>query len=415
MRIAFLVLVTALAAGASSAATQQVVPLGDRDIVLDWRPQELFRVGENETRAEEQFARVAATAFDRNDNLYVLDADNHRVVVFDRGGRFVREFGRRGNGPGEFGVPMRLAVTADDHLVVHDAANRALIVFTLDGRHVRNLPLDSDVGLGGVRFFAAHPQGGVVFAMMPAVMMRQGTPDIDTAGLRLWWQKSLAEGAKPTLLRTVPEAEKRAPPEVRRDGNRVMVMQQAPPAFTPDVHFGLLGDAVVFNRTADYALNTVDESGNVGRVLRRPFSPRRVTERDKETERQRRLEALRLGPAGQVIVFGGGGAGAPPRSQDDVRRAQEANIRTLQFAEMMPVVRGLSSDDRGRLWVWRYTDQPGQPGVIDILAPDGRYLGTLRDQPLPSSVSRSGLAAYVTVSDLETPMVVVRRLPPEGG
>ena len=39
---------------------------------------------------------------DEEDNLHVLDGDNHRIMVYDSGGQFLRQIGSAGSGPGEF-------------------------------------------------------------------------------------------------------------------------------------------------------------------------------------------------------------------------------------------------------------------------------------------------------------------------
>lgn len=46
----------------------------------------------------------SSVAIDENGDIYVLDAGNQRVAVFDRAGSFLREFGRQGEAPGEFQI-----------------------------------------------------------------------------------------------------------------------------------------------------------------------------------------------------------------------------------------------------------------------------------------------------------------------
>ena len=56
---------------------------------------------------------------DTDGNVYVLDGGNFRVLVFDANGNFVRTFGRRGEGPGEFANPMGFAFSGG-RLVIED-------------------------------------------------------------------------------------------------------------------------------------------------------------------------------------------------------------------------------------------------------------------------------------------------------
>ena len=65
--------------------------------------------------------------------LFVLDADNDRVVVFDTSGALLTTFGRSGRGPGEFSRPSALAL-GDSLLVVGDRNSR-FTIFGLDGSY----------------------------------------------------------------------------------------------------------------------------------------------------------------------------------------------------------------------------------------------------------------------------------------
>ena len=60
--------------------------------------------------------------------LYVSDAGNHRVQVFEKEtGTFVRSWGSEGTEPGQFDNPSGLAVSDDgQQLWVCDYANRRL-------------------------------------------------------------------------------------------------------------------------------------------------------------------------------------------------------------------------------------------------------------------------------------------------
>jgi len=52
-------------------------------------------------------------------------------------------------------------------------------------------------------------------------------------------------------------------------------------------------------------------------------------------------------------------------------------------------------------------------GPIDVLTPDGRYLGTFpaEEMAMPGAFGPDGLAAFVEVDELGVQSVVVRRLP----
>ena len=68
--------------------------------------------------------------------VYVSDARNARIQVFDYEGRFKRQFGSKGGGPGQLGRPMNLTIV-DNELYVADYWNDRIQVFTLDGAPLR--------------------------------------------------------------------------------------------------------------------------------------------------------------------------------------------------------------------------------------------------------------------------------------
>ncbi len=64
-------------------------------------------------------------------NIYVLDTANYRVQKFDRNGKYVLTFGRRGQGPGEFSGMAALQIDKNDRICVLD--RHKIHVFTESG------------------------------------------------------------------------------------------------------------------------------------------------------------------------------------------------------------------------------------------------------------------------------------------
>jgi DNA-binding beta-propeller fold protein YncE len=79
-----------------------------------------------------QLRRPVDVAFGAGGALYVADLDNHRVVVFDRAGAFVRDFGAWGWFPSLFSGPRGVA-TALGRVFVADTENHRVQVFEGDG------------------------------------------------------------------------------------------------------------------------------------------------------------------------------------------------------------------------------------------------------------------------------------------
>ena len=73
-------------------------------------------------------------AFAPNGDIYVSDGyGNARIVRFSRDGEYDLEWGSRGTGPGEFGLPHGIAVAGDGRVYAVDRDNRRVQVFDADG------------------------------------------------------------------------------------------------------------------------------------------------------------------------------------------------------------------------------------------------------------------------------------------
>ncbi len=79
------------------------------------------------------FAKPTFLAVDADGNLFVADTWNNRIEVFDADGKFVRTFGKAGDGPGYFARPKGIAIDCDGHVWVADAVQDRLQVFTPEG------------------------------------------------------------------------------------------------------------------------------------------------------------------------------------------------------------------------------------------------------------------------------------------
>lgn len=69
--------------------------------------------------------------------VYILDTAEHKVQVFDAdSGAYRFSFGQRGSGNGEFNYPTHIASGADGRIYINDAMNFRIQIFDRDGRFI---------------------------------------------------------------------------------------------------------------------------------------------------------------------------------------------------------------------------------------------------------------------------------------
>jgi hypothetical protein len=93
-----------------------------------------LRIGVLDGAEEYQFFRVTGVAVDADGRIFVADAGDHAVRIYDQDGTFVRGFGRPGQGPGEFTMPSGLFVRHDTvHVADRGGSGFTSVLFDTTG------------------------------------------------------------------------------------------------------------------------------------------------------------------------------------------------------------------------------------------------------------------------------------------
>jgi sugar lactone lactonase YvrE len=83
----------------------------------------------------DKFNGVAAIAIAPNGDIFIADGHvNNRVMKFSKDGKFIKEWGKKGTGPGEFNVPHTLAFDSRGRLFVGDRSNVRIQIFDQEGK-----------------------------------------------------------------------------------------------------------------------------------------------------------------------------------------------------------------------------------------------------------------------------------------
>lgn len=409
----FVPAVTALAATSAvipPLPDQQLIELPAEDRHLDPAFEEVFRVGAIDGEPWEIFSTLVGIGFDGRGNLYLFDGvmragaparlallEQLRVLVFSAAGTFRREFGRMGEGPGEFSWPSGYTVLRDGTTVVNDVRHGGYQLFDSSGAFIRLVREPEELGMTSE--IQGDPRGGAVLAEASAMNTGRGTGWDSRPVLRLSLDGEVvqadtaAEGWLPD--RSAPEGE--ASGVARSFGLGAFTL---PAVFEPEMLFAVLPDGtVVHSDSAAYRLRlTHPDARRDERVITRPIGPRPVTQAVKDAYVKRRdaeMEARlrRAGEAGRRLTIMGR---AEPR-----------------FHPVLAVVEALAATWDGRIWVQRRGDAWDGGGPIDVLTPAGDYIGTFPTGSIamPDAFGPGGLAAFVEFDEFGVASVVVRRLP----
>lgn len=84
------------------------------------------------------FGSINDVEVDSWGNIYVLDGKMTRIVKFDRDGKFILRFGKKGQGPGEFGFPESMVLDSDCNIYVLSSGK--VLVFDENGKYLQSFP-----------------------------------------------------------------------------------------------------------------------------------------------------------------------------------------------------------------------------------------------------------------------------------
>jgi DNA-binding beta-propeller fold protein YncE len=139
----------AAAGGRGAAPAAPTGPIGPRpgstqgDQVFEFSPDGklLMTLGEKGGAAAPKFFyQPNDVIVASNGTIFVAEghgAGNNRVIKFDKNGKYIKEWGKLGTGPGDFDQPHGLAFDSKGLLYVGDRNNNRVQVFTQDGKFVK--------------------------------------------------------------------------------------------------------------------------------------------------------------------------------------------------------------------------------------------------------------------------------------
>jgi hypothetical protein len=234
-----------------------------------------------------QFYRVRDVEVDNQGNIYVDDMSNYRIQKFDAKGNYLLTFGRKGQGPGEFELPMRVRVDeATGNVYVQDQAF-SIEIFDKQGNHLKENRLKD------LLFDFSLDDSGNVIAVL---------------------QKSSERGTFHTLCKIDAKGEIEAKsPEfpytwyMEKRGENVLVV-------TTGYELSLVmtkldNKTFVYGYSKEYELNVTDQEGKIFYQIRKDEPRPQFSAKEKETFKRKKVPeykpyyyALFTDPRGRIYV-----------------------------------------------------------------------------------------------------------------
>ncbi len=125
----------------------------------------------------EGLALPSDVAVGRDGRIYVVDSGNHRIAVFQRGGKRLFTFGSRGSGAGQMRDPVGIGIDLSGQVYVADKGNHRVQIFSADGAYARALavkvggkdvaPVDVAVDAAGKTVYVTGNSNHKVMAFSP--------------------------------------------------------------------------------------------------------------------------------------------------------------------------------------------------------------------------------------------------------
>ncbi len=308
-----------------------------------------------------EFTRISGAVRLSDGSIAVIGLGTQDIRVFSSGGVFVRAYGRKGAGPGEYEYP-RYFARAGDTLFIYDHTHQRIT--TLDARsgNVRTEPVRR-VPSGELDPMARLASGEVLSAPIPVTSMRR--PD---GLMRYRINVYLAppdSSRSPTLLGEFPWLTSLAiNPE-----NRELARAVGTYPFGPQLHLESAGNLAVLGDAAEPALQFFDRNGRAVARVALPLDAR---------------------PFDRAQIVRMGAEAVRNASTEQARTAFRARHDPRYLPERQPYFRALHAGPNGEIWVERYRADVDGPAEFVVVSATRTVLARVR-APVGMSVFDIGV------------------------
>jgi hypothetical protein len=272
----------------------------------------------------------------------------------DQKGNFLKTIGKKGQGPGEFGMPISLAIAPSQNIIVNDMGQRKILFFDKEGNYLKQFSIAD-------KFLFFGPMVTSTGDMIASHTIPQDSP---VTALKKFNQK-----LEPLLTFTFIPVD--MPPVVNIFVARSLSSLRWALTDNDEIIWGDI-------KNPEYELYVHNQEGTIIKKITRNYDPLPITAEDKDKLMEETFGQSQM------------------RDQWDVR-----------FPDNYPPYTGFSVDDEGHILVRLYEEQKEeQGGLVDIFDSDGKYMAQVRLKMNPL-IFKKGL--MYTIEEDEEGFRIVKR------
>ena len=300
-----------------------------QELVLD--PEPFIEVNELTQGPDSELYRVLDAQLLADGRLVLLNAGTQEIRIYDPSGALVARAGRRGQGPGEFTVPVSLRAYVDGSIHVFDRGTARVTVFDPDLEVQETHRLS---GVGSNRFPVGNSMRPMRDGGVPRALSLRSVYDLASSG----------PGLRTDSLRLVIDHPVEGVTELAREALVDRFRLSDGIGISPAIPFGpraLVGagpDAVVLGTTHSREFQVIDASGRSVRTIHAEGRLREVRPEDWAV-----FQDSALARSAQAVTP----LGPDPR----LGRLHRRFLREAPRHPTYPIFRALRVGDAGTLWL----------------------------------------------------------------
>jgi hypothetical protein len=264
---------------------------------------------------------------DSKGNVYCLTES--QIFKFDNSGHFIRKFGQKGQGPGEFIYPEEWWITENDEFALYDRVNSKFIFFREDGEFLKAIKIPSKIITAGMVSVVLPGNEGFLFDE------NLFDREVDNFYLQL----------------IVLDADFNKTKALMEKVNRVNPFKSAKiNLFTSYIRYQISKDKIysISQENPDFEINIYNFQGENIKKIRKEFKKMRIPE-DYKTERM-----------------------------DSYKESTMYRVHKMKayFQEYFPPIKNFFIDTQGRIYIETYEEGKSPDyEIVDIFNAEGIFIG----------------------------------------